>query len=154
MKYWISTLCDRSLFWIQEDQSDDSKYGHQAETNCANSVNTYLLYLHKYGTNIVANKIFFREISKNGNNTFYFIKKQQRKKHRVETSAFFCPSDFMWNQFHVISRFFSFFPARHVFIAVLNYIFEMLTWENMMTVPPDLTYKVPVESSYRGKQKS
>ena len=32
--------------------------------------------------------------------------------------------------------------AKHVLVAVLNYIFEMLTTENMLTVPPDLTYKV------------
>lgn len=33
--------------------------------------------------------------------------------------------------------------VRHVFTAVLSYIFEMLTTDNMLTVPPDLTYKAP-----------
>ena len=33
--------------------------------------------------------------------------------------------------------------VKHVFTAVLSYIFEMLTTDNMLTVPPDLTYKAP-----------
>ena len=31
--------------------------------------------------------------------------------------------------------------ARFVFTAVLKYIFEMLTTESLLTLPPDLTYK-------------
>ena len=33
--------------------------------------------------------------------------------------------------------------AKHVFAAVLDYIFETLTTEIMLRLPPDLTYKVP-----------
>ena len=32
--------------------------------------------------------------------------------------------------------------AKHVFAAVLDYIFETTTTESMLTLPPDLTYKV------------
>ena len=33
--------------------------------------------------------------------------------------------------------------AKHVFAAVLDYIFDTMTTVNMLTLPPDLTYKVP-----------
>jgi E3 ubiquitin-protein ligase UBR2 len=33
--------------------------------------------------------------------------------------------------------------TRHVFTAVLNYIHDMLTVETFLTLPSDLTYKVP-----------
>ena len=33
--------------------------------------------------------------------------------------------------------------ARHVFAAVLDYIFDTLTMDLVLRLPPDLTYKVP-----------
>ena len=35
--------------------------------------------------------------------------------------------------------------AKHVFAAVLDYIFDTMTTVNMLTLPPDLTYKVPAD---------